>query len=197
MAGPTLVLASTSRWRAQLLEDAGIPCRALAPGVDEAAITAGSATALAAARAAAKAEAVAPLAPEAVVLGADQVAHLDGEAFGKPADAADWLARLRALRGRTHTLSTAVCLLGGGLRQERVVHSRVRFRADLADAELQAYVALGEAAGCAGGYMVERRGAWLIEAVEGDWTNVVGLPIFAVVEALRARGWRMPGAPRD
>ena len=195
MAAPPLVLASTSPWRLQLLRDAGVPCTPADPQVDEAAIWAADPRALAAARARAKAESVAAIRPDALVLGADQVAHLDGEAFGKPRDAKDWLARLRSLRGRTHTLTTGFCLIGQGSRQEQTVDSQVRFRADLDDAELEAYVALGEAAGCAGGYMVERRGAWLIERVEGDWTNVVGLPVFAVVGALRARGLRLSLGP--
>ena len=195
MAAPPLVLASTSPWRLQLLRDAGIPCAPADPAVDEEAIEAANPAALAAARARAKADAVAPRFPHALVLGADQVAHLDGVAFGKPRGERDWLARLRSLRGRTHTLTTAFCLVGPGGRQERSVDSRVRFRADLDDAELEAYVALGEAAGCAGGYMVERRGAWLIERVDGDWTNVVGLPVFAVVAALRERGWRLSPEP--
>jgi septum formation protein len=82
--------------------------------------------------------------------------------------------------------------VGPGAEEEVFVeHSRVRLRADLEDAELLAYVRLGEARGCAGGYMVERRGAWLIEDVEGDWQNVIGLPIFPLVTRLRARGWRL------
>ena len=72
------------------------------------------------------------------------------------------------------------------------VDTAVRFRADVDDSELDAYVASGEAAGCAGGYMAERRGAWLIEAIEGDWQNVIGLPIFALLASLRARGYRLP-----
>jgi|GEM_PF-22353 len=209
-----LVLASTSPWRRQLLEEAGLPCLGVAPEVDEEAIEGRDPVDTARARARAKAQAVAVRYPEHLVLGADQVLWLPwdgapvfgagaagagaagagGEAIGKPRDEADWLARLRELRGRSHLLTTAVAIvappsLGG--EEELEVTTRVRLRADLEDAELRAYVAWGEARGCAGGYMVEQRGAWLIEACEGDWYNVIGLPILPLVGRLRARGWRL------
>ncbi len=193
MAPRPLILASSSRWRRDLLAAAGLPCEAEDPGVDEAAIQADDPDALALARARAKALAVARRRPGALVIGADQVAHLDGECFGKPTGPEDWLARLKQLRGRTHLLSTGVVLAQDEELEAFVVRSAVRFRADLEDAELRAYVALGEAAGCAGGYMVEGQGAWLVDAVDGDWSNVVGLPIFALIGRLRARGARLRG----
>jgi septum formation protein len=67
----------------------------------------------------------------------------------------------------------------------------VTMRSDLTDAEIDAYIQLGEARGCAGGYMIERRGAWLVESIDGDWLNVVGLPVLHVVSRLRDRGWRV------
>ncbi len=186
-----LLLASTSPWRLQLLRDAGIPCEAVSPEVDESSVVASDPSMMAVARAHAKALDVARRSPRCLVVGADQVAHLDGEAFGKPLDEDDWLARLRALRGRTHLLSTGVAIAEGEEVETFVVTTAVRFRADLDDDELVDYVALGEAAGCAGGYQVERRGAWLIEAVEGDWWNVIGLPLLPLITRLRARGFRM------
>jgi septum formation protein len=199
MTGQRVVLASGSRWRRGLLADAGIPCDAVAPDVDEGLILGESPVVTARLRARAKASAVAAGHPGALVVGADQVVHLDGERFDKPVDAADQLRMLRALRGRTHDLTTAVCCVGPGAASTAFeVTSRVRFRADVTDTELDAYVATGEAAGCAGGYMVERRGAWLVAAVDGDWTNVVGLPVFALIDHLRGRGWRLdPEAEED
>ena len=187
----TLILASSSVWRQGLLLDAGLPCEVLPPDVDESSVVAADPVALALARARAKAHDVAARRPDALVLGADQVAHLEGELFGKPTDAASWLARLQALRGRTHLLTTGVALVEQGGEECFSVTTAVRFRSELTDDELRAYIATGEAAGCAGGYMMEKRGAWLIEAVEGDWWNVVGLPVPAVIGALRARGWRL------
>jgi septum formation protein len=192
MSSPRLILASTSPYRQGLLAELGLACLAVAPPVDEASVTADDPVELARARALAKARSVAAGAPDALVIGSDQVVHLRSAPFGKPHSDESWLQTLRLFRGEWHTLSTAVALVGPGAEEEVFVeHSRVRLRADLEDAELLAYVRLGEARGCAGGYMVERRGAWLIEDVEGDWQNVIGLPIFPLVTRLRARGWRL------
>lgn len=187
-----VVLASSSRWRAGLLSDAGLACEACAPEVDEALIVGNGPTDTARLRAQAKAEAVARSRPDDLVIGADQVIHLDGATIGKPRDDADWLQRLKGLRGRTHQLTTAVAIVQSGDTEVFHVDTQVRFRADVHDDELRAYVAYGEARGCAGGYMVEKRGAWLVESIDGDWLNVVGLPVLHVITRLRARGWRMP-----
>lgn len=146
----------------------------------------------------AKARLVARSEPSSVVIGADQVAHMDGEVFGKPADADDHFARLRAMRGRSHALVTGVAVIAPD--NERVFHetSIIWMRADVTDAELAAYVRSGEGAGCAAGYQAEHLGAQLIERVEGDWFNVIGLPIYRLVTVLRELGWRpdaLGGAP--
>ncbi len=188
-----VVLATASRWRAQLLSDTGIPVELLAAPIDEGAITAPDPVGLALARARAKADAVLALLGNpagTVVIGADQVAHIDGLAFGKPEHPADHRGRLRQLRGRTHTLSTAVALRGSLARAlgddaDFVEHTTLRFRADVPDAEIDAYVSSGDGSGCAGGYRAEGPGAWLIERVDGDWSNVIGLPVFGVLERLR------------
>ena len=188
----TLVLASTSQWRRQLLQDAGIEVDCVAPEVDEAPILGSTPVETAMLRAEAKAMAVAHLRPAALVLGADQVIHLDGEAIGKPPSEGVWRERLKAMRGRAHALTTAVALWDGHDLEHEAVTTMVQFRHDITDAEIDAYIASGEAKGCAGGYMVERKGAWLVESIDGDWLNVVGLPVLKVVSMLRARGWRMP-----
>lgn len=185
-----IVLASGSRWRRELLESAGIPCDSRASGVDEHACTEHRPLALARELALQKALAVSEMEPDALVIGADQVMALDGQAFGKPADPADHLAQLKRLRGREHALIVGVALVGPGRRVVFDETTRVRFRADLSDAELQAYVDSGEGSGCAGGYEAERRGAQLIESVHGDWNNVIGLPVFRLITELRALGWR-------
>lgn len=193
MVDRQVVLASGSAWRRGLLASTGLRVLAVEPGVDEATIQRADPVELALARAEAKARAVARSHPGALVVGADQVVHLDGRAFGKPVDPADHLEMLRLLRGRVHRLSTGVCLIApGGAEETFAAHSEVRVRADATDAELSAYVGSGEASGCAGGYMVEGRGAWLVEHVSGEWNNVIGLPIGALLERLRGRGWRLP-----
>ncbi|MEC9391701.1 MAG: Maf family nucleotide pyrophosphatase [Myxococcota bacterium] len=187
-----VVLASTSQWRRQILADAGVDAEAVDPGVDESLLVGNGPVETAQMRAAAKARAGANLRPDALVIGADQVVHLDGEAIGKPVDEADWYARLASMRGRSHQLTTAVALVDEADEEAFHVTTAVRLRADVSDEEIRQYIRHGEASGCAGGYMVERRGAWLVESVDGDWLNVVGLPVLAVVGRLRARGWRMP-----
>lgn len=193
-----IVLASGSRWRLALLDQCGLSCRAVSPQVDEAAIVASTPRATAMARARAKAREVGLTNPQALVIGADQVLWEEGpgggEAIGKPVDGEDHLMRLRRLRGQRHQLCTAVCLWAppelGGVEEFDVI-TEVRMRADPSDEELLAYVGYGEASGCAGGYMVEGRGAWLLEGLDGDYFNVVGLPVFSLIQRLRARGFRL------
>lgn len=193
-----VLLASGSPWRRELLLRAGLPCRCEAPEVEEAEIEGEDPVQTARLRALAKARWVAGRNPGRLVIGADQVLWDEAEprpkAIGKPASAEAQLARLRSFVGRRHALCTAVALLAPeewGGEEVFEVRSRVRFRADLTDQELLAYVQWGEARACAGGYMVEGRGAALIEEVEGDLFNVIGLPIFALVGRLRARGLRL------
>lgn len=185
-----LLLASTSPWRARILADVGIPCAVVPPAFDEDAVEGSDPVDLAVRRAAGKAWAVARVRPDGWVLGADQVAHLEGEAFGKPRDPADHRRRLRLLRGRTHTLTTALTLIASGREHARVTHTRITFRADLTDAELDAYVASGDGSACAGGYRAEGPAAVFIDRVDGDWFNVIGLPVFDLVTLLRTLGWR-------
>ena len=156
------ILASTSRWRLQLLLDAGINAVAVDPEVDESFHTGNSPVETARLRAIAKARAVADRCPDAIVVGADQVIHLDGEAIGKPAGPEDWLSRLQSMRGRTHRLTTAAAIIDAAGMEVFEVTTVVAFRADLEDDELRAYISNGEARGCAGGYMIERRGNSLI-----------------------------------
>lgn len=199
-AAPPLVLASTSRWRQELLAAAGLRCALVPPPADESAVADPDPRRLATARARLKAASVHELHPTAWVVGADQVAHLDGAPFGKPTSPDDHRWRLRVLRGRTHTLTSAVALL---IRDDVIEFQEdtcITFRADLSDDEIDAYVTCQEGSGCAGGYRAEAWGAQLIERVVGDWQNVIGLPLYPLITALRARGWRPafpPPPPRS
>lgn len=189
-AAPPLLLASTSRWRQELLAAAGIRCSLVAPPADEASVDDPDPRALAALRAHLKAASVHALRPDAWVVGADQVAHLDGVPFGKPTSPEDHRWRLRWLRGRTHTLTSAVAVLMGADVVVFQEDTLISFRSDLSDAELDAYVDCEEGSACAGGYRAEAWGAQLIERVDGDWNNVIGLPLYPLITTLRARGWR-------
>ena len=185
-----LVLASSSRWRREILENAGISLRVVEPKVDESLCVEADPVAHASTLAGWKARAVFKLCPEDWVLGADQVMW-DGQSVrGKPLTEGAHFDMLCGLRGKTHWLHTAFCLLSPVGQYAAVCSTRLRVRKDLSDREIQAYVETKEGRYCAGGYAIEGHGAWLFEEVEGDWFNVVGLPLFQVIRALREMGWR-------
>jgi len=152
---------------------------------------------LAALRARAKATALRGEFPsDTWIIGADQVVCLEDRVLGKPACPSEHLRMLQDLCGRWHQLVTAVVLLSCGDEQGREfqVRTRLRMRADLEDEELRAYVACGEARACGGGYMVEGKGIQLFSDIEGDWTNIIGLPLVPLIDELRALGWRFEGS---
>jgi septum formation protein len=175
---PTLVLASRSPQRRAILARLGVVFEVRAPGVDEAAE--GDPARLVQENARRKAGAVAAGGEGRPVLGVDTLVALDGRPLGQPPDAAAARAMLRALAGREHQVHSGVCLRRGGRADEALATTRVRFRA-LGDAELDWYVAGGEWRGRAGGYAIQERGMALVERLEGDYTNVVGLPVPALL----------------
>jgi len=99
------------------------------------------------------------------------------------------------MRGCWHDLVTGWALLGPGVRHISCHTTRLRVREDLGDDELVAYVATGEGSGCAGGYAIEGHGVWLFDRIEGDWFNILGLPLLDVLDVLRGHGWRYGGMP--
>lgn len=185
-----LVLASASPRRQQFVRDLGLRCTlAIAPG-DEARPMPGEEPAAYASRTAqAKALAVAALHPHAVILAADTIVVLDGDILGKPVDDADSLAMLIRLSGRSHTVITAVCLIFPAEQATETfsVSSTVRFHT-WPHAVLAAYAASGEPRDKAGAYAVQGLGSFLVEAIDGSWTSVVGLPIAELAERLLAHG---------
>lgn len=173
-----LVLASSSPRRAEILRTVGWPFEALTANVDESQVPGESAVAYVKRLAREKAEAVA-LRTSGVVLGADTVVVVDGDILGKPRDEADARRMLRLLSARWHEVLTGVALVRAGASPEHVgayERTRVRF-APISDDEINWYVATGEPADKAGAYAVQGRAALFIEAVEGDYWNVVGLPV--------------------
>ncbi len=183
-----LLLASASPARRRLLEQARIAHRVQVSGVDEAAITHADPAQLVLALAAAKAAAVhAPLAAAGElarlsgVLGCDSVLAFDGEVFGKPADAADAIARWQQMAGGWGELHTGHCLIaagcGAGLSDQRAtITTRVHF-APLTEAQIEAYVATGEPLSCAGAFALEGIGGLVVERIEGCFSNVIGLSL--------------------
>lgn len=183
-----VVLASTSPARKALLAQVGLTFEAVSPGVEERLDRNASPEGQARSLALQKAEAVAARRPDAIVIGADQVLATAEGAFGKPADAADARGQLARMAGRTHRLISAVAVLAPGL-DPWVAHEETRLTVRaLLPAEIDAYVATGEWEGCAGGYRVEGRGLALFERIEGDWTNVLGLPMPLLLGRLRELG---------
>ena len=190
MALPRLVLASTSRYRRSLLERLGVAFEVADPGVDETRHPGEAPESLARRLAEAKALAVAERFPAALIIGCDQVAHCDGEIFGKPGTHANAVRQLRALSGRAALFHTAVCVHDAMERstEVRVVPCRVSFRV-LDDATIERYLQREQPYDCAGSAKSEGLGIALIARIEGDDPNaLVGLPLIALVDLLRERG---------
>jgi septum formation protein len=187
---PELILASTSRYRRELLERLRLPFRALSPETDETALPGEAPAALAERLALAKARALARRFPDAVVIGADQVADVDGSALGKPGDHARAVEQLRAMSGRTIVFQTALAVVreATGFAEVRRVPVPVRFRR-LDDAEIEFYLRAEQPYDCAGSAKCETLGIALLEAIESDDpTALIGLPLITTCTLLRAAG---------
>lgn len=191
---PQLVLASTSPYRRQLLERLQVPFSCAAPGVDEQSekVSGQPPMVIAQRLARAKAEAVFARLPDAIVVGSDQVATLDGAILDKPGTADRAIAQLRSLRGREHRLVTAVAIRHPGGLAEFVDVTRLCMR-DLDDGEIDRYVAADQPLDCAGSYKIEGLGISLFAAIDGeDQTAIMGLPLLALCAELRQLGLRLP-----
>jgi septum formation protein len=179
-AGAELVLASASPQRRAILAQVGIPFTVRPADVEEA--TAGEPAALAEENARRKAAAV----PSALTLGADTLVAVDGDPLGKPRDAAQARAYLERLAGREHEVVGGIALAReGALETSAVAVTRVRFRA-FGPELLDWYLARGEWRGRAGGYAIQGAGAALVAAVDGEYLNVVGLPLGRLLDLLPA-----------
>jgi septum formation protein len=187
-----LVLASGSRYRAELLGRLGLAFQAWAPAVDESALPGESCAETARRLARSKAEVALARHPGAWVIGSDQVAELDGRPLGKPGNRENARAQLRAMRGRSVVFHTGLCLLANGRVHEALVPTHVAFR-DLADAEIERYLDLEPAYDCAGSAKSEGLGVALLSSLRGDDpTALVGLPLIALASMLRSEGARVP-----
>ena len=167
-----VILASGSPQRKAILEQLGVAFRVEVPEVEE--VVAGEPRGVVLENALRKARARAR--PGVRVLGADTAVVLDGEVFGKPAEAGQAGAFLRRLSGKTHEVMTGIALCEDGEHRSAVAVTAVRFRA-LEQADLDWYLGTGEWRERAGGYAIQGKGAALVEGIEGDYWNVVGLPV--------------------
>lgn len=186
----TLVLASASRYRRELLARLGLTFECAAPQIDESAAQ-GEASADTALRLSVlKARSVAQRFPAALVIGSDQVASCDGALVGKPGSHANALRQLESMSGRTATFETAVTVLdaASGWIGSRVVPCRVTFR-ELTRAQIEAYLLREQPYDCAGSAKVEGLGITLIARIDTeDPTSLIGLPLIALTDLLAQAG---------
>jgi len=187
---PRLILASTSRYRRELLQRLRMPFEVVSPDVDESPRPGEAPGALAARLALAKAEAVAARHYDAVVIGSDQVAELDGETIGKPHTHARAVAQLRAMSGRRVVFHTAVAVVRRerGFARSVLAPVVVTFRV-LTDAEIDRYLRAEQPYDCAGSAKCETLGIALLAAIDSDDpTALVGLPLIRTCGLLREAG---------
>jgi septum formation protein len=188
-----LVLGSTSRYRRELLERLRVPFEVAAPEVDETPLAGETPLQLAQRLALAKAQAVAARCPEAVVIGSDQVADLNGEALGKPLSHDRATEQLRRMRGQTVVFQTALAVvcLASGFVQHDVAPVRVVFR-DLSEAEIEAYLRAEQPYDCAGSAKSEGLGIALLDRIDSDDpTALIGLPLIRTARMIRAAGVKL------
>lgn len=195
MTTPDLYLASASPRRSELLRQIGVAHQQFACDVDERVLPGESPDNYVARVARAKAQAgLARVPANAVVLAADTAVILGGRILGKPADADEAFAMLRALSGRTHEVLSVIAVADQSRLVNQSVRTGVRFRV-LADSEIHAYWLTGEPQDKAGSYGIQGLGAVFVEHIEGSYSAVVGLPLLETAALLRTFGvacWQQP-----
>lgn len=192
-ANRKLVLGSTSPYRRELLSRLRLPFEVASPDVDETPLPLESPRSLACRLALAKARAVAARFPQAVVIGSDQVADLDGEPLGKPGNHGQAVIQLRQMRGKVVVFQTAVAVvcLATGFEKTDLAQVNVTFR-HLTDAEIEAYLLTEQPYDCAGSAKSEGLGIALLESIENDDpTALVGLPLIRTCRLMAAAGIRI------
>lgn len=191
---PQLILASTSPYRRELLSRLQIPFEVRSPETDETPLPDESPAATAERLAVAKAQAVTGQYPDALIIGSDQVAYCGMQRFGKPGSRDTARMQLRSLSGKIVVFHTGLCLLNSKSNRSHVrgVATEVRFR-ELADSEIERYMDKEDALNCAGSARSEALGISLLEWMRSDDpTALIGLPLIALAEMLRAEGLALP-----
>lgn len=180
-----LVLASFSPRRKELLAQIGIPFESVESGIEETAHGRLSPVELATRIAVRKAESVQHLYPQRWILGADTIVVLKNRVFGKPRDIRECREMLFSLSGRNHSVITGFCLVdpGGIVVHVEAVTTRVKVK-KMSEGEIEAYIKTAEPFGKAGGYAIQAIGSFMIEHIKGSYTNVVGLPVCEVINAM-------------
>ncbi len=189
-----VVLASTSPYRRELLARLRIPFETVAPETDESTLPGEPPSTTAQRLAEAKARAVVQRYPDALIIGSDQVAANGNERFGKPGRRENAITQLRLMRGKEVVFHTGLCVLNSATNrvQVRCVDTHVGFR-DYSDAEIESYLDQEDALNCAGSAKSEGLGISLLRYLRGDDPNaLVGLPLIALCEMLRAEGLHLP-----
>jgi septum formation protein len=192
---PAIVLASTSRYRRELLQRLGLPFTVQAPHVDERPMAGETPEQTARRLALGKAQAIAAGQPRSIVIGSDQVADVDGEALSKPGSHAVALAQLLHMQGRCVVFHTALAIVGPeGRAQVDCVPTSVRFRT-LPAVLLEAYLRAEQPYDCAGAAKIESMGITLVQSVRSDDpTALIGLPLIRLTDMLADCGIRLPVA---
>lgn len=182
-----LILASASPRRQELLRSAGISFIVQPADIDEAPLPNESPQACAGRLAREKARTVHKHHPEEFVLGADTIVVIDGLILGKPRDIDDAARMLRVLSGRQHSVVTGVCLLGPAFESATSETTVVKM-SEISENEIRDYIATGEPMDKAGAYAIQGIASRWIPRIEGDYSNVVGLPVALVYSLLRKAG---------
>lgn len=196
-SAPTLILASSSPYRQQLLQRLGMPFVAIAPNLDESPLPGESPKNLTLRLAKAKAQAIASLHPKAWVIGSDQSADLNGHAIGKPGTHAAALAQLKQMQGQIVVFHTSLCLIGQGFCETTHVPTTVQFR-NLPEQVLDQYLRLEQPYDCAGSAKSESMGIILLEKIESeDPTALIGLPLIALTSLFLQAGIPLPATQKS
>ena len=194
---PTLILASSSPYRQQLLQRLGMPFVAIAPNLDESPLPGETPKNLTLRLAQAKAQAIASLHPNAWVIGSDQSADLNGHPIGKPGTHAAALAQLKQMQGQVVVFHTSLCLIGQGFCETTHVPTTVQFR-NLPEHVLDQYLRLEQPYDCAGSAKSEGMGIILLKKIESeDPTALIGLPLIALTSLFLQAGFPLPATQRS
>ena len=184
-----IILASTSQGRKELLEQTGIKFTVEASDYDEDMTMKVPPTELVKILSEGKAQAVASRYEDAIIVGADSIAILGEKVLGKPKDANDAARMLRELSGKMHVFTTGFTVIdtNSGRKVIGLSETKVYFK-ELTDDEIKGYVATGESVGHAGAYSIQQKGAMLVARIEGEYTNIIGLPLAQLSSVLKDFG---------